>query len=103
MTCGGGYDDGRCCAAPGEARRRAGQTTVRRRSTLSAWVSGVSHRDGAFGIVVGCERQLEKAVRRLAPFAPEHRGVDLAGLLPQLAAAREVVALDSLQLPPVRV
>ena len=52
---------------------------------------------------VGCERQLEKAVRRLAPFAPEHRGVDLARLLAQLAAAREVVALGSLQLPPVRV
>jgi uncharacterized protein len=52
---------------------------------------------------VGCERQLEKAVRRLAPFAPEHRAVDLAGLLPQLVAAREVVALGSLQLPPVHV
>ncbi|MDQ3875726.1 MAG: DUF309 domain-containing protein [Actinomycetota bacterium] len=52
---------------------------------------------------VGCERQLEKAVRRLAPFAPEHRGVDLTALLARLAAAREVVALGSLQLPPVRV
>ena len=52
---------------------------------------------------VGCERQLEKAVRRLAPFAPEHRGVDLAGLLAQLAAARDVVAKDSLELSPLRV
>ncbi len=52
---------------------------------------------------VGCERQLEKAVRRLAPFAPQHRGVDLARLFAQLTAAREVVALGSLQLPPVRV
>ena len=27
---------------------------------------------------VGCERQLEKAARRLGPYAPEHRGVDVA-------------------------
>src|SRR3989454_10125518 len=30
---------------------------------------------------IGCERQLEKAARRLGPFAPEHRGVDVAGAL----------------------
>jgi len=30
---------------------------------------------------VGCERQLEKAARRLGPYAPEHRGVDVASLL----------------------
>ena len=33
---------------------------------------------------VGCERQLEKAARRLAPYAPEHRGVDVASLLAQV-------------------
>ena len=33
---------------------------------------------------VGCERQLEKARRRLAPYAPEHRGLDLERLLAQL-------------------
>ena len=36
---------------------------------------------------VGCERQLEKAARRLGPYAPEHRGVDVASLLAQVAAA----------------
>jgi predicted metal-dependent hydrolase len=39
----------------------------------------------------GCERQLEKATRRLSPYAPEHRGVDVAQLLQQVAAARERV------------
>ena len=33
---------------------------------------------------VGCERQLEKARRRLAPYAPAHRGVDVAALLARL-------------------
>lgn len=37
---------------------------------------------------VGCERQLEKAVRRLAAYAPSHRGVDVAALLAQVEAAR---------------
>jgi hypothetical protein len=50
---------------------------------------------------VGCERQLEKAARRLGPYAPEHRGVDLASLLKQVAAAQAVVAGGSLELPPL--
>jgi predicted metal-dependent hydrolase len=37
---------------------------------------------------VGCERQLEKAARRLAPYSPAHRGLDVAGLLAQVEAAR---------------
>jgi predicted metal-dependent hydrolase len=37
---------------------------------------------------VGCERQLEKALRRLAAYAPEHRELDVAGLLAQVEAAR---------------
>ena len=37
---------------------------------------------------IGCERQLEKAARRLAPYVPEHRGVDVAALLAQVEAAR---------------
>jgi uncharacterized protein len=49
---------------------------------------------------VGCERQLEKARRRLAPYAPAHRGIDLAGLLPQLETAATIVAGGSLELPP---
>jgi len=42
----------------------------------------------------GFERQLEKAVRRLSPFAPEHRGVDVASLLRQVEAARAAGTLD---------
>jgi predicted metal-dependent hydrolase len=47
---------------------------------------------------VGCERQLEKAARRLGPFAPEHRGVDVAGYLRSVERARETVAGGSLEL-----
>jgi predicted metal-dependent hydrolase len=39
------------------------------------------------GNVTGCRRQLEKAARRLGPYAPAHRGVDVASLLDQVAAA----------------
>ena len=48
---------------------------------------------------VGCERQLEKAVRRLGPYAPEHRGVDVAALLRQVESAQAIVADGSLELP----
>jgi len=43
---------------------------------------------------VGFERQLEKAQRRLGPFAPEHRGVDVERFLGQVAAARAARSLD---------
>jgi predicted metal-dependent hydrolase len=36
------------------------------------------------GNPVGCERQIEKARRRLASYAPQHRGVDVAALLARL-------------------
>jgi predicted metal-dependent hydrolase len=49
---------------------------------------------------VGCERQLEKAHRRLAAYAPEHRGVDLTQVLSSLEAATALVAGGSLELPP---
>jgi hypothetical protein len=52
------------------------------------------------GRTVGCERQLEKAARRLAPYAPTHRGVDVASLLEQVDRAR---AADSLDFEPVHV
>ena len=51
----------------------------------------------------GCERQLEKADRRLAPYRPHHRGVDVASVLDQVARARERVAAGSLDLPAPRV
>ena len=51
---------------------------------------------------VGCERQLDKAERRLTPFAPAHRGVDVSSLVEQLGAAAAVVRDGSLRLPPPR-
>jgi uncharacterized protein len=45
---------------------------------------------------IGCERQLEKATRRLAPYAPTHRGLDVGALLAQVEAARFP------ELPPLR-
>jgi len=51
----------------------------------------------------GCERQLEKAARRLDPYAPEHRGVDVAGVLEDVTSARTLVATGSLELPAPRV
>jgi hypothetical protein len=45
---------------------------------------------------IGTERQLAKAIRRLEPFAPLHRGVELEPLLAQL---RELSELGSLDLP----
>jgi hypothetical protein len=56
----------------------------------------------ARGNRVGCERQLEKAARRLGPYAPKHEGVAVASLLDQVAAAQAVVAGGSLELPPPR-
>jgi GNAT superfamily N-acetyltransferase len=37
---------------------------------------------------VGCERQLEKARWRLSPYAPEHAGLDVVGLLHSVDDAR---------------
>ena len=51
------------------------------------------------GRKIGTERQLAKAVRRLEPFAPSHRGIELDPLLAQL---RELHALGSLELPAPR-
>jgi predicted metal-dependent hydrolase len=48
----------------------------------------------------GCERQLEKAARRLGPFSPEHRDVDVATLLRQVEAAQR---LGTLELPRLHV
>jgi predicted metal-dependent hydrolase len=47
---------------------------------------------------VGCERQLEKAARRLASFAPEHRGVDVAAFLRSVERAQAVARSGSLEL-----
>ena len=51
----------------------------------------------------GCERQLAKARRRLDPYAPAHRGVDVAAILAQVTAAERRVATGSLDLGSVDV
>jgi predicted metal-dependent hydrolase len=55
------------------------------------------------GRPVATARQLEKAARRLAPFAPAYRGVDVAHVLAQVGAARARVAEGSLELDPPQV
>jgi predicted metal-dependent hydrolase len=52
------------------------------------------------GRPVATGRQLEKAARRLAAFAPAHRGVDVESVLTQVEAAREQVRAGSLDLDP---
>jgi predicted metal-dependent hydrolase len=54
------------------------------------------------GKTVATGRQLEKAQRRLEPYAPAHRGVDVADLLAQVERARAVVVGGSLDLDPPR-
>jgi predicted metal-dependent hydrolase len=49
----------------------------------------------------GCVRQLEKARRRLGPYAPEHRGVDVADILRQVEVAAVTVEDGSLELAPL--
>ena len=52
------------------------------------------------GRPVATASQLEKAARRLAAFAPSHRGVDVVDLLAQVEHARETVTAGSLELDP---
>ena len=54
------------------------------------------------GRPVATERQLAKAARRLGPFAPAHRGVDVASVLAQVERAQAAVAAGSLDLDPPR-
>jgi uncharacterized protein len=51
----------------------------------------------------GCERQLEKAWRRLEPYRPAHRGVDVERVLEQVGEARRKVAGDELRLGSVEI
>jgi uncharacterized protein len=51
----------------------------------------------------GASRQLEKAVRRLGPYAPTHRGVAVDRVLGQVDAASARVAEGLLDLLPVRI
>jgi predicted metal-dependent hydrolase len=54
------------------------------------------------GNAYGCRRQLEKAARRLGPYGPAHRGVDVDALLRSVGEAQAVAATGSLELPPPR-
>ena len=55
------------------------------------------------GNTVGARRQLEKGLRRLERYEPEHEGIDVAGLRRQLQAAQAIVLGGSLELPPLSV
>ena len=50
------------------------------------------------GRPVATASQLDKATRRLAAFAPAHRGIDVTSVLAQVATAREMVRGGSLEL-----
>ena len=55
------------------------------------------------GRPVATASQLAKAARRLGPFAPAHRGVDVADVLAQVERARATLAGGSLELGTPRV
>lgn len=93
---------------------RAGEYFAAHEELEDAWrAAEASERDFLQGLVhvavawyqagrgnrVGCERQLEKAQRRLAAYVPEHRGVDLKALLSRLEEAAATVEAGSLELP----
>jgi uncharacterized protein len=101
--------------AHGLAQVRAGQYFEAHESFETAWrAAATPERDFFQGLVhvtvawyqagrgraIGCSRQLAKAERRLAPYAPVHRGVDVAHLLRAVRAASERVAAGSLELNP---
>jgi uncharacterized protein len=50
----------------------------------------------------GCERQLEKAARRLGSYRPSHRGVDVDEVLAGVEEAQTLVESGSLDLPAPR-
>jgi uncharacterized protein len=52
------------------------------------------------GRPIATASQLEKASRRLGPYTPTHRGVDVGHVLAQVEAARNRVAAGSLDLDP---
>src|SRR5947208_2017019 len=82
---------------PGSVRTvRAGDEEIAVVHVAVAWYQA------GRGNRVGCERQLEKAARRLAAYGPRHEGVDVASVLEQVRAAADVVCNGSLELAPPR-
>ena len=55
------------------------------------------------GNAPGASRQLAKASRRLGPYAPAHRGVDVDRVLGQVDAAAARIDAGRLDLIPVRI
>jgi predicted metal-dependent hydrolase len=55
------------------------------------------------GNTVGATRQLEKGLRRLERYEPEHRGVDVAAVRRQLRDAQALLLGGSLAWPPPEV
>jgi predicted metal-dependent hydrolase len=53
------------------------------------------------GRPLACERQLEKARRRLGPFAPRHRGLEVGALIDQVERALTRVRAGSVDLDPL--
>jgi predicted metal-dependent hydrolase len=100
----------------GLALLRSGEYFAAHEELELAWrAAGAQERDFYQGLVhvavawyqagrgnrVGAERQLEKAERRLRPYAPTHLGVPVGRLLAQVDAAAARVAAGSLELDPV--
>ncbi len=112
---GGGVDE---CYRRGIGLIRSGEFFAAHEELELAWRAATAHeRDFFQGLVhvavawyqaqrgnrVGCERQLEKADRRLSPYAPTHRALDVAELLERVTAARTRVGGGTLDLePPLR-
>ena len=63
----------------------------------------VAWHHAANGNQPGASRQLEKAARRLGPYVPTHRDVDVTRVLGQVEAASARVAEGLLDLLPVRI
>jgi hypothetical protein len=99
--------------AAGLALGRSGRYFEAHEAFEEAWRAADAHeRDFFQGLVhvvvawyqagrgnrIGCERQLEKAARRLGPYGPGHRGLDVDAILAQVARAQPL-DLPALELP----
>ena len=102
----------------GLALIRAGRFFEAHEELELAWrAAGAGERDFYQGLVhvavawyqagrgrpVATARQIEKAMRRLSPYAPSHQGVDVSAVLEQLHASKQAVSDGSLELEPPRV
>jgi predicted metal-dependent hydrolase len=104
--------------ARGVALLRSGRHFAAHEELELAWrAAAVCERDFFQGLVhvavawyqasrgrrIGAERQLAKASRRLAGYAPAHRGVDVSAVLQQVCAAQRQVEGGSLAFDRLRI